>query len=212
VSELSRTRWSLIDSARAGDQAALNALLEKHRPSIVGYFHSHGLEGDAEDLAQEVLLRFVDDDILRRADPSKGRFRNLVFAVARNVRSHHVGYVSAKKRGGGAVCQLGDLDVTAPEPPDDVFDREWFARLLAIAFARLKEEYPDYHEALQLSLEEQSREAMSQALSLTQDAVKNRVHRARQKVMGFVQEEIWAYSRPEEFKDEVATFAKLLPT
>lgn len=211
MTELSRTRWSLIDAAREGDQTALNSLLEKHRPAVVGYFVRCGLTADAEDLAQEVLLSFVESDVLRRADPSKGRFRSLVFSVASHVRCHHVAFMCAKKRGGGAVRQLGDFDIAAPGSADDAFDREWLARLLALAFARLKEEYPTYHEALQMSLEGASREAMAQALSLSQDTVKNRAHRARQKLMGFVQEEIWAYSRPEEFADEVAALAKLLP-
>ena len=55
----------------------------------------------------------------------------------------------ARKRGGGAVRPLGDLEVAGPEP-DDAFDQEWLLRLLELALERLAREHPGYHRVIHL--------------------------------------------------------------
>ena len=98
---LSKTRWTWVDYARAGDQAALRALFEKYRPAVVAWLARRVSAADAEDLGQEVFLQLFET-ALARADPGKGRFRNLVFAVTRNVLHSHQRARMAQKRGGGA--------------------------------------------------------------------------------------------------------------
>jgi DNA-directed RNA polymerase specialized sigma24 family protein len=145
VTEGENTRWSLIDAACAGDTNALNTLLERYRPAIVGFFCRTGLRREAEDLAQEVLLQFVQGQVLERADRAKGKFRDLVFAVTRHVRGHYLGGSRAQKRGSGRLRTLDPTtEVAAPEPePTAEFDAEWFTRQVALGLARLKREYPD---------------------------------------------------------------------
>ena len=105
------TRWTEIRAAQDGDTAALESFTRKYRPPVVAYLSRRGFGSEAEDLAQEVFLRFFSGDLLSRAEPSKGRFRNLILAVTRHVIGHHLEKRNAKKRGGGAVRSLGDIDV-----------------------------------------------------------------------------------------------------
>src|SRR4051812_27480051 len=80
------TAWSAIRSAGAGQSVAVNALVERYRPSVVGFVRRLGLDAtSAEDVAQEVFLRLLDDRVLVRADRGRGRFRSLLLAVTRQV-------------------------------------------------------------------------------------------------------------------------------
>src|SRR6185503_5583456 len=109
-----------------------------------------GFPNDAEDLAQEVFLRLLQDKVLSKADPSRGRFRSLLLAVTRHVMGNYREREAAQKRGSGHVHALGDLDFSRQEP-DDHFDREWVSHLVEVALARLAREHPEYHQALQRS-------------------------------------------------------------
>lgn len=78
------TRWSLI---RASDRqpgevaAAWSALVRDYRPAIVGFFRRSALARDAEDLAQEFLLRSMRDGWWSRADPEVGSFRRFLLML-----------------------------------------------------------------------------------------------------------------------------------
>ena len=72
------TRWSLIRASHqpTGDiAAAWSGLVRDYRPAILGFFRRSPLAPEAEDLAQEFLLRSMRDGWWARADP-----RSAVFA------------------------------------------------------------------------------------------------------------------------------------
>ena len=148
---LSSTRWSILHAAQAGDGEAIASLCVKYRSAVVAYLKRRGAGEDAEDLAQEVLVGLVD--YLPKAHAQAGRFRSLVFAVARNVFNHELERRGALKRGGGeAPISHPDLDQIARDEPDESFDREWLANLIGRCLERLRAEHTNYFQALQAFL------------------------------------------------------------
>jgi RNA polymerase sigma factor (sigma-70 family) len=210
--EFPPTHWTEIRAAHSGDSQAMRAFVEKYRPPVVAYLARRGLSNDAEDLAQEVFLRFLSEEVLGKADPARGRFRGLVMAVTRHVLGHHLERQRTLKRGGGeAVLSLNELDLTPT--PDDDFDREWVGHLLGLALGRLEREHANYHEALRRSLlEEESHEQISKSMACTKGDVSNWVHRGRKKVVSYLQEEVRRYTSSEaEYLDELQQLSRLLP-
>lgn len=208
---LSSTRWSILHAAQAGDGEAIGSLCTKYRPAVVAYLKRRGAGEDAEDLAQEVLVGLVD--YLPKAHAQAGRFRSLVFAVARNVLSHELERRGAQKRGGGETpLSHPDLDQIAREEPDEGFDREWLANLVRRCLERLRAEHANYFQALQASLlEGQPQAEVAQALGIPTNSVKKHVYRGKQKVGAYLREEVYAYSlSTREAEAELSYLTRLL--
>ena len=208
------TRWTLIRAAQAGDSAAWEAFVQRYRPPLIEWLRHLGAREAAEDLAQEVFLRLHARDVLERAEPRRGRFRDLLRAVARYTLSDHRERETAGKRGGGAVvASLGERDPPAPaQDVDQAFDRAWLLHLLELALERLREEYPHYHAAISGALlEERAQEQVGAELGRSRGEVKNWVHRGKQKLALFLREEVWRYAGSErECREELAALAGLL--
>jgi RNA polymerase sigma-70 factor (ECF subfamily) len=213
VADLSATRWSIVNAAQQGDVAAIRTLAEKYRPAVVAWLERRGLGADAEDLAQEALLGILGP-ALARADRRAGRFRGLVFAVARNIHLKHLEREGAQKRGPGRTVQLGtDHDVPDPAaPPDDEFDREWLQALVQSALARLGREHPQYLEAVRrFVLDEQPQARIAEEVGASVGAVKKLVLRGKKKLAAYLREEVWAYAAsPEEYETELRLLSQLL--
>lgn len=207
---LSATHWSVIEAARAGDEAAMEALFAKYRPAVVAYLGRAGFTADAEDLGQEVFLRLFRGGL--RADASLGAFRSLVFTITRNVLRNHLEAASAKKRAGQRV-PLDEATVAAAPSDVDGFDREWLVRLVEVALQRLAVERPNYHQALRLFLLEGHPQArVAELLGQTVQTVKNHVHRGKQLLIEYVREEVLAYSGSRAaYVEELGALARLLP-
>ena len=136
------TRWSLI---RASDRkpsetaAAWGALVRDYRPAIVGFFRRSAGARDAEDLAQEFLLRSMSDGWWSRADPDVGSFRRFLLVLLKRFLSmqNDVGYRRFETT--GAVVELTDRGPT----PERQFDLEFALCLTRTALTRLRCEYED---------------------------------------------------------------------
>src|SRR5688572_8422206 len=96
----STTIWNTILQAKGGRITAVNQVVEKYRPPVVAFLRSrgHSME-DAEDLAQEVFLTVVRDDLLARADRERSRFRTFLLAIVQNVMANADRVRRASKRG-----------------------------------------------------------------------------------------------------------------
>lgn len=212
MSAFPTTRWTLVDALQGGDDAALEGLLEGYRPALVAYLRPRAPSGEAEDLAQEVLLRLVRGGILRRADRARGRLRSLLRGVSRNVLGEHLAHRRALKRGGDR-ARLSELpDVAQDDRDEDDFDRKWWGNLLRAALARLAQEHPDHFEAFRrAAVEETPQAAVAEALGCSEGAVKKRVHRGRRELIGYLQEAVARYaSSAGEYEEELRCLARLL--
>jgi RNA polymerase sigma-70 factor (ECF subfamily) len=206
------TQWTLVEAARLGDEAAFRALVGRYRAPVVRYLAGRGLKGEAEDLAQEVFLE-LHQRVLARVQPERGRFRNLLLAVARNVALNHQRKENRLKRGGGEQPRsLGDLEPASPEEERD-FEQSWLSHILELALERLEEEHPLYYSALRLFLlEGLPQDEIASRLGKRKGDVKNYVHRGKKKVATYLRAEVRRYSATQEEHDtELNLLARLLP-
>lgn len=222
------TIWQVIRDAKGKNPRALETLVQKYRQPVVSYIQRAGLsEHDAEDLAQEVFLRISNEEFLRKVNPSRGRFRNIVIKVTRHVISEQRRRQCAIKRGG--VASHVSLNELAPDEgtpleelvghadvEDEHFDRLWLLNILRLAVERLRKECESadrpYYEALVMHLQQNLEyEQIAHKMGKKLHDVKNYIHRAKLKLMQHLKEEIAAYaSSREEFEDEASRLLKLL--
>ena len=212
MTDFQSTLWTVIRGADRGEETALREFALKYRGPIVAYIARRGLPNDAEDLAQEVFLRLLQDRVLAKADPSQGRFRSLLLAVTRHVIGNFRERESAQKRGGGQVGSLGDLDVSREEP-DEHFDREWVSHLVEVALARLGREHPEYHQALQRSaLDGTSCAEIARSLGKSEGDIHNWIHRGKKKLVDYLRDQVQEYSLSrQDYDEELKYLSKFFP-
>lgn len=170
----------LIDAARAGDTKALEALLALYAPSVLRF----GLKmcrdsEDAKDVLQEVLLAAARSIHDFRGDAS---FATWLFTVARSfcIKKHRVSKFAPKETISldqeGAATQVAGTDLA---PDELAADRE-----LGAALNRAIDELePQSREVLLLrDVEGLTAPEVATVLSISVDAVKSRLHRARAQV------------------------------
>ena len=163
----------LIERARQGDRAALEALLAQHAPSIYRFsLRMCRNADDAEDTLQDTLLSIADHlhDFAGRASLS-----SWIFALTRSA--------CARRRRGLKNRPTSSLDATphphdhGPSPEEYTGQRELTAALTA-ALDRI---LPSHREVLLLrDMEGLTAAEAADALGISIDALKSRLHRARQ--------------------------------
>jgi RNA polymerase sigma factor (sigma-70 family) len=132
------TRWSLVQQAHAtGPQnatAARQALVLRYAKSIRRYVGGMVRSSeDADELAQDVVMRLMKGDF-GGADPTRGRFRDLLKTATRNMVHNHWAKANRRKTADA------DLDLVGREDESDPrWDAEWQANVLDHAWAALKE-------------------------------------------------------------------------
>lgn len=105
---------------------------------------------DASDLTQGFFAYVIELNLLRKADPDKGRFRSFLLGTLKRYVSNQQAKERALKRGGG--IQFVSIDEAtaegryAHEPttdlsPERLFDRRWALTVLAESMQRLEQEY-----------------------------------------------------------------------
>lgn len=143
------TAWSSLLGAPGPGvdrDAALNELATLYWRPVYKFIRTAGgatIE-DAKDLTQEFFGHLIEGGVLAKYDRAKGRFRTFLKAVLRNFLSAERRDATRQKRGGGRV--ILPLDVAALETPDaggrstpeEAFDRQWVAEVLAESLAELR--------------------------------------------------------------------------
>jgi RNA polymerase sigma factor (sigma-70 family) len=121
------TRWSLLRLAHQDTLSvagpARNTLALRYSGAIRAYVGALVQDGqDADELAQEVLVRILRGD-LKQAKPERGRFRDLLKAVIRNLARSH--WARQQRRAGVE----WDLTLVADDADegDSEQDRQWLA-------------------------------------------------------------------------------------
>lgn len=226
--DMPSTMWVVIAKARAGDMEELDRLLRYYRPPVLSFIRNRIPDADeAEDVTQEVFVTLVQDDVLSRVDPSKGKFRTLLLAVVRHVLSERRRSDTAVKRGSGrkpvsldapagpsAEASLGGL-IAAPSE-DAAFDALWVENLVRLAMNQLRgmslKEGTRHFEALFAHVSDGlSYSDIAAKMGVTVTDVKNYVHQARLRLRRLVLQEIQSYSASRaEYEEEVAYLMKLM--
>jgi len=181
---------------------------------------------DAQDLTQDFLLMVLEGDLLKRADPTRGRFRSLLLKALQNYLVDDTIRKRARKRGGDIKFVSWDewmaeapsnLAVTAEEaetwPPERIFDVRWAATTVENALRRLGEEceargrrrvFDVLSDCLAAEREDVSYPKLSKTLGVPETAVKRLVHQLRQRYRALLRDEVaQTVEKPEDVDEEV---------
>lgn len=214
----STTRWSLVLSAGFGAdkveaEAALADLCQLYWRPVFAFICRRGASiSDAQDLTQDFFVVLLEGNLLRRADPTRGRFRSLLLKALQNFLIDAHEKRSAKKRGGGmSFVSWDDWMAEAPShlslssraleswTAERLFDVRWAATVVEHALARLREECERHgrrrvFEALRglLSAErgDVKYDAIAKSLGVEISVVKRLVHQMRQRYRELLREEV----------------------
>jgi RNA polymerase sigma factor (sigma-70 family) len=146
------TNWDILQALRTGDadqrSGMLGEIVTIYGPPLFAFarHESHGslTRQDCEDVVSDFFLKCVEEDIIERADPEKGRFRNFLARSFRNFMLNWIRDRSARVRApsGGLVSihELVDrhghaLEPRAGESADQTLDRVFRLTLFETALA-----------------------------------------------------------------------------
>lgn len=206
------TRWSAIRACgetKPLAQAAREGFCRDYWYPIYAYCKRLGhQQADAEDITQDFFAHILKNDWIERADSSKGRFRSFLLASLDNFLRDRFAATQAQKRAGGyqhipldisdaenRYAQIGHLS----ETPAEVFDSEWAAAVVDLAWKRLEAGYADtgkdaLFERLKAYLlcegSAGDYQAAAEELGISLENVKINVHRLRKRYGALLQEEV----------------------
>ncbi len=150
-----QTAWSQVVAAGHLDapdsRQALESLCCHYWYPVYAFLRRWGYDRqNARDLTQGFFAYLLEQSLLRKADPEKGRFRSFMLGSLRLFVSNQQAKKHALKRGGG-VSVISIDEQTAEgryvcEPattltPEKLFDRRWGLDLIGEALRRLQAEY-----------------------------------------------------------------------
>jgi DNA-directed RNA polymerase specialized sigma24 family protein len=229
----STTRWGVVlacaDSA-AGEETARKALADLcktyWRP-IFAFICKRGYSvPDAQDLTQDFLLMVLEGDLLKRADPTRGRFRSLLLKAVQNFLTDDTIRKRARKRGGDLKFVSWDewmaeapsrLAIAAQEaetwPAEKIFDVRWAATAVEHALRRLGDECEAHGRRrvfvvlsgyLAAERQDVSYLKLSKTLDVPETAVKRLLHQLRQRYRALLRDEVaQTVEKPEDVDEEL---------
>jgi DNA-directed RNA polymerase specialized sigma24 family protein len=221
------THWTtVLVAADHGSQRsveALETLCRTYWYPLYAYVRRRGYTvHDAEDLIQEFFARFLAKDYLSRLQREKGKFRFYLLSALNHFLADVWDREQCVKRGGGQALVPIDVEIGEAryrrEPldnasPDRLYERRWALTVLTQVLNRLEQEYrqrrqdPLFHalkEFITADPERVSYAAAAHALSLSEGALRVKVHRLRRRYGVLFRMEIaHTVSSPEEVEDEM---------
>lgn len=149
------TLWSRVLAAgrleSGSSTQALNELCRLYWYPLYAFLRRTGRDRQrARDLTQGFFEYLLAGDLLRKANPERGRFRSFLLGMLKNYASHEFDKERALRRGGGTEVVSIDEETAeglyAHEPttdltPETLFDRRWALAVLEEAARRLREEH-----------------------------------------------------------------------
>lgn len=165
------SQW--IARAKAGDKAALDHLLEEIASPVYRFSRRMcGSSADAEDITQDTLLAAAQNLSQYAGHAS---FQSWVFAIARSACSHR--HRGLKNQAHQPEDSFRTVATTAPDPEAETISNEYST----IVHKGLDALPKDQREVLWLrDVEGLSGQETAEALGISLEAVKSRLHRARQ--------------------------------
>jgi RNA polymerase sigma-70 factor (ECF subfamily) len=215
------TRWSIVlscsDSATDQEkaQAALAELCKIYWRPVFAFICRQGRSvPDAQDLTQEFFAKVIKGRLLQSADRSRGRFRSLLRTALQRFLHDEGDKRHAHKRGGDLrFVSWDDWMTEAPShlsipehesdnwSPERIFDVRWAATVVERALRRLGDECEKHgrrrvFDVLSSCLTEERQDisyaTFARILGLQETAVKNLVHRLRERYRTLLREEVAA--------------------
>ncbi len=213
------TRWSIVlscsDSATGEEkaQAALAELCKIYWRPVFAFICRQGHPvPDAQDLTQEFFAKVIKGRLLQSADRNRGRFRSLLRTALQRFLYDEGDKRHAHKRGGDLHFVSWDdwmteapSHLSVPEresdnwSPERIFDVRWAATVVERALRRLGDECEEHgrrrvfdvlSSCLSADRQDVSYATFARILGLRETAVKNLVHRLRERYRALLREEV----------------------
>src|SRR5438876_9543114 len=212
------TRWSVILScadSEGGEQKTRKALAELckiyWRPVFAFICRQGYSVPDAQDLTQDFFVIVLKGQLLQRADRNRGRFRSLMLKALQDFLRNAEAKRHTRKRGGDMQFVSWDewmaeapsrLSIPTQDSeswsPERIFDVRWAATVVERALRRLGDEcekrgrrrvFDVLSGCLAAEREDRSYATFARILGLQETAVKNLVHRLRDRYRNLLREE-----------------------
>ncbi len=218
------TRWSLVLESRAASPAAQEALEKLCRiywRPVYSFVRRQGVaSADAKDITQGFFALILERKDFHSVRREKGRLRSFLLVSLKHFMANARRDAAAIKRGGGQIAlpletiEADDgSDAGGALSADVIYDRRWAFTLLEQVFARLREESahsanPPLLEKLATLLSDEpecpSQAEIAREFGMTENAVKQALHRLRQRYRQLLREEIaQTVATPTEIEDEL---------
>jgi RNA polymerase sigma-70 factor (ECF subfamily) len=217
--QFTTTRWSIVLSCSESEnddaeaQAALAELCKIYWRPVFAFICRQGHSvPDAQDLTQDFFARVIKGRLLQSADRNRGRFRSLLLKALQRFLQDEDDKRSARKRGGDLrFVSWDDWMAEAPShlsipkqesdnwPAERIFDVRWAATVVERALRRLGDEcekrgrrriFDVLSSCLSAERQDVSYAAFARILGLEETAVKNLVHRLRDRYRSLLREEV----------------------
>jgi RNA polymerase sigma factor (sigma-70 family) len=225
------TVWSTLLGSSGPDtpqrREALNDLVQIYWRPVYKYIRTAGRASieDAKDLTQEFFSYLLEGGILARYDREKARFRSYLKGVLSNFLSVERRDAARLKRGGGQAPVA--LDVAALETPgflaereratpDEIFDRQWAAEIIAESLAELRRQldaegrrlyltvYERYHELGATPAGSPTYASLGRELGLSEQQIKDHLAVARERLERIVRDRLARrVASPREVTEEI---------
>jgi RNA polymerase sigma-70 factor (ECF subfamily) len=229
----STTRWSIVlacTDSTAGEEKARKALAELcktyWRPTFAFICRRGYSVPDAQDLTQDFFLMVLEGDLLKRADPSRGRFRSLLLKAVQNFLADDTIRKRARKRGGDMKFVSWDewmaeapshLSISAQEaetwPAERIYDVRWAATAVEHALRQLGEEcevrgrrrvFDVLSDYLAADRQDISYQKLSKSLGIPEASVKRLVHQLRVRYRDLLRAEVaQTVEQPQDVDEEL---------
>jgi RNA polymerase sigma-70 factor, ECF subfamily len=185
------TDETLVARAASGDDSAFEAIVERHQARVFRLACRLTSETDAPDVLQETFLR-----VYRHLASFRGesQFRTWLYRVASNTALMHRRAATRRPAEpldvflprfdaeGRHAATPAELQVASHA--DELLDRQFLAQKARDVIARLPDVYRDAF--VLRDLEDMSTEDVAQALGVAAATVRQRVHRARLMLRGYL--------------------------
>jgi RNA polymerase sigma factor (sigma-70 family) len=206
------THWSVVLEAQGQSQAAdeaLEKLCRTYWRPVYGFIKRQGAgPEEAEDLTQgffALLLERRDFDAVRR---EKGRLRSYLLTSVKHFLASQQRRAMAVKRGRGqslvrfeelSSSERAEIEPADPLSADRLYERRWALTLMEQVLRRLKDEYDIAGNAALFDCLKQllpdepgapSRAEIATRLDMTENAVRQALHRFRHRYQLLLREEI----------------------
>jgi len=229
------TQWSVVLTAQGRSpsaQEALEKLCRTYWWPLYGFVRRQGYNPEeAQDFTQgffAMLLERRDLDAVRR---EKGRLRSYLLTALKNYLGKARRRALTLKRGEGKALvpldelmarERADLEPAHMLTAEGIYERRWALTLLEQALVRLEKEYQsaghaDLFDKLKPLLTDEpgraSQASIAAELNMTENAVKQALHRLRQRYRVVLRDEIAdTVALPTDIEDELRHFIAVLQT
>ena len=182
----------------------------------------HGTD-EAQDLTQGFFARLIEKEIVRTADPGRGRFRSYLLGSLKLFLSEERDRARAIKRGGGRATISRDaerdearyrlLEPSHEETPERLFERQWAVTVIELALADLRDQaeregkgplFEQLKGYLTSDPPAGSQAVVAAGLGMSPGALRAMIHRLRRRHRELLRRHIeQTVTSPDEVEDEI---------